>query len=52
MTPLQLALVGAGVFGTRYLESLRRLPGVAVRWVCDLDGTKATAAKERQGGWI
>lgn len=47
MKNLGLAVVGAGAFGTRYLDSLRLTPGVEVRWICDLDRARAESASER-----
>jgi predicted dehydrogenase len=37
---LKLALVGAGAFGTRYIQSLRSMPGVELRWICDLSAAR------------
>jgi predicted dehydrogenase len=49
MQSVHLAVVGAGAFGTRYLESLRVVPGVELRWVCDLDSDWAQTAAEKFG---
>jgi predicted dehydrogenase len=49
MKTLNLALVGCGAFGARWLESLRTLPGVVVGWACDLDEAKALDLAERHG---
>lgn len=49
MKTLNLALVGCGEFGSRWLESLKTLPGVAVRWACDLDEAKARELATRHG---
>jgi predicted dehydrogenase len=49
MKELHLAVVGCGAFGTRYLDSLRTLPGVVVKWVCDLDETRAADAAAKFG---
>jgi predicted dehydrogenase len=41
---VNLAVVGAGEFGTRYLNALRSVAGARVSCVCDLDRAKAEAA--------
>jgi len=45
--PLELALVGAGAFGTRYLEALRTMSGVELSWVCDVSEERRHAVAER-----
>jgi len=41
MQDVTLAIVGAGEFGTRYVESLRSIPGAKIRWICDRDHARA-----------
>jgi predicted dehydrogenase len=41
MQDVTLAIVGAGEFGSRYVESLRTVPGAKLRWICDLDRARA-----------
>jgi len=45
--PLKLALVGAGTFGTRYIEALQTMPGVELSWVCDISDERRRAVAER-----
>jgi predicted homoserine dehydrogenase-like protein len=47
--PLRIALIGAGKFGTMILSQLRRLPGVELAVLADLDAGRAVAAAERAG---
>jgi predicted homoserine dehydrogenase-like protein len=47
--PLRVALIGAGKFGTMILAQLRRLPGVELAVLADLDLQRALAAAERTG---
>jgi predicted homoserine dehydrogenase-like protein len=47
--PLRVALIGAGKFGTMILSQLRRLPGVELAVLADLDAERAIAAAERAG---
>lgn len=44
---LQMAVVGLGEFGQRYLRALRGLSGVDVAWVCDQDETRCRTVAER-----
>lgn len=37
---LQLAVVGLGAFGQRYLRALRAMSGAEVTWVCDQDESR------------
>jgi UDP-N-acetylglucosamine 3-dehydrogenase len=37
MQTLKLAVIGAGAFGSRYIESLRSMPGVELSSICDLN---------------
>jgi len=48
-SPLGLALVGAGAFGTMLLAQARRLAGLEVAGVADLAPARARAALERAG---
>lgn len=41
MTDLRLGLIGAGAVGVLHIEAARRVPGVAVAAVCDLDPATA-----------
>ncbi|MEV0663562.1 Gfo/Idh/MocA family protein [Actinomadura luteofluorescens] len=41
MTDLRLGLIGAGAVGVLHIEAARRVPGVAVTAVCDLDPATA-----------
>ena len=41
MQDVTLAIVGAGEFGARYVESLRSVPGANIRWICDRDRARA-----------
>ena len=34
---IQFAIVGAGAFGSPYINSLPALPGVELRWICDVN---------------
>lgn len=47
MKPLKAALVGAGAFGHRYMESLRPMPGVELSWVCDLNSELCRSAVDK-----
>ncbi|MDR7471212.1 MAG: SAF domain-containing protein [Armatimonadota bacterium] len=47
--PLRVGLVGAGAFGTMFLAQARRLPGLHVLGVADLDAARARRALERAG---
>jgi len=42
-------VIGAGYFSDFHLDAWRRLPGVEIVCVCDLDGTKASQAAARHG---
>jgi predicted dehydrogenase len=44
---LNLAVVGLGEFGRRYLQALEKLPGVTIAWVCDRDEERCRQAAER-----
>ncbi len=44
MQNVSLAIVGAGEFGKRYIQSLRELSGVEIRWICDHSADKARSA--------
>lgn len=44
---LRVAVIGCGYFATNHLNAWRRLEGVDIAGVCDLDGEKARAAAER-----
>jgi predicted homoserine dehydrogenase-like protein len=46
---LRVALIGAGKFGTMILSQLRRLPGVELAVLADLDVQRAEAALARTG---
>lgn len=41
--PLRVGLVGAGKFGQMYINQARRVPGLALAWVADLDVERARA---------
>jgi predicted dehydrogenase len=45
--PLSAAIIGCGVIAPTHIESLQKLPAVAVRWACDLkrEAREAVAAK-------
>ena len=47
MKQLKAALVGAGAFGHRYMESLRSMPGVELSWVCDLNSELCRSAVDK-----
>ncbi|MCY4088511.1 MAG: SAF domain-containing protein [Actinomycetia bacterium] len=47
--PLRVGLVGAGVFGTMFLSQARRLAGLHVLGIADLDLAGARARLERAG---
>jgi predicted homoserine dehydrogenase-like protein len=47
--PLRVGLVGAGAFGTMFLAQARRLAGLHVLGVCDLDPGRARSALVRAG---
>ncbi len=42
--PLRVGVVGAGKFSTMFLTQARRLPGLEIAWVADLDLERARAA--------
>ena len=46
MDSVGLAVVGAGEFGSRYLQALRAVAGVELRCVCDRDADRAASAAE------
>jgi predicted homoserine dehydrogenase-like protein len=48
-TPLRVALIGAGKFGSMFLSQARRTPGVHVVAVADLDVERARASLARVG---
>ena len=41
MQDVTLAIVGAGEFGARYIDSLKHVPGATIRWICDRDRERA-----------
>jgi predicted homoserine dehydrogenase-like protein len=41
--PLRVGLVGAGKFGQMYINQARRVPGLELAWVADLDVERARA---------
>jgi predicted homoserine dehydrogenase-like protein len=43
-TPLRVGVVGAGKFATMFLTQARRLRGLEIAWVADLDPQRARAA--------
>lgn len=45
--PLQLAVVGTGAFGSRYLRSLESMSGTNVAWVCSATEAEAREAAGR-----
>lgn len=46
---LEVAIVGCGVIGPVHAESFLRLPGVSVRWACDLRHDRASQMAQRFG---
>jgi predicted homoserine dehydrogenase-like protein len=48
-SPLRVALVGAGKFGSMFLSQARRTPGLHLVAVCDLDPSRARASLARTG---
>ncbi|MEQ8847277.1 Gfo/Idh/MocA family oxidoreductase [Botrimarina sp.] len=50
MDLVNVAVVGAGEFGARYLEALKAVSGVRVSCVCDRDADRAAAAAEGHPG--
>lgn len=48
-TPLRVGLIGAGKFGTMFLAQARRVPGLHVLGVADLDAQRARDALLRAG---
>src|SRR5207302_1578262 len=46
---LRVAVIGCGFFATNHLHAWKRLEGVEISSVCDLDQAKARAATERFG---
>jgi len=46
---LRVAVIGCGYFATNHLNAWRRLPGVELAGVCDIDAGKAQRAAERFG---
>lgn len=49
MTPVRVAVAGAGNFGRNHLRNLRELPGVELVAAVDTDPDRATAAAEDYG---
>lgn len=49
VAPVRFALLGCGRFGWRHLEVLRKLPGVVVAVVADIDERRARETAERFG---
>jgi UDP-N-acetylglucosamine 3-dehydrogenase len=49
MTPLKLAVVGAGDFGVRYVRALKALSGVEVKWVCSRTPSRCRQVAEDLG---
>lgn len=43
--PLRVGVVGAGYWGRNYVRNFEALPGVELRWVCDLDEAALARAK-------
>ena len=39
--PLNFAVIGCGLIGRKRVAALTKIPGVAVRWTCDLDAARA-----------
>ena len=48
-TPLRVALIGAGKFGSMFLSQVRRTPGLHLVAVCDLSPQRAQASLQRVG---
>ena len=44
---LCVAVIGCGYFATNHLKAWKRLPGVEIAGVCDIDAGKAQSAAER-----
>ena len=40
-TPIRVAIIGCGRFGSMMVAQIRRAPGMAVSVVCDIDGVRA-----------
>ncbi|MCB9958220.1 MAG: Gfo/Idh/MocA family oxidoreductase [Rhodospirillaceae bacterium] len=50
MSPLRVAVIGAGFFGSRHVQNYAALEGADLVAVCDADRAMAEAATERYGG--
>jgi predicted dehydrogenase len=50
MNPVGVALVGAGPWGLTLGRAMVRLPGVDLRWICELDPGRRAAAGELAAG--
>ena len=48
-TPIKVAIIGAGRFGSMMVAQVRRAPGMSMDLVCDLDVAKALQAFELAG---
>jgi len=48
-TPLRVALIGAGKFGSMFLSQVRRTPGLHLVAVCDVSPQRAQASLQRVG---
>ncbi|QEG35153.1 Gfo/Idh/MocA family protein [Bythopirellula goksoeyrii] len=46
MQNVSLAIVGAGEFGRRYVQSLQELSGIDIRWICDHSAEKAQSVAD------
>jgi len=47
---VSLAIVGAGEFGARYVDSLRAIAGARVTWICDRNVERAAALADQAAG--
>jgi UDP-N-acetylglucosamine 3-dehydrogenase len=47
MKSLKLAVIGAGAFGSRYIDSLQSMSGAQLSWVCDLNAELCRSVAER-----
>lgn len=47
MRSVKLAVIGAGAFGSRYIESLQSMSGVDLSWVCDLNADLCRSVAQR-----
>lgn len=48
--PIRIALIGCGRISRAHFESIRGLPEFSLRYVCDIDASRAASAAQENGG--